>query len=361
MSTKLLCAIIILDMKMNFKMRVISAITAIATVGTVFLSMSFVRAVSPTSTSDTLTREKISTSATHTITGVFASSTWTNASTITFSYSSAGFALGDDTGIGCAITSGGGTCTAASVASTDVVTVTCTTVAGCWGILTLTNVTGTNPGTTGSKQISIAGGAGYTGAFAIPIVDDDQVTVTATVDPTITFDIDTALTDVESAAPYSVALHTLTTAAVTSSGTFVSSTWIDLATNAKGGAVVTVTSTKGGLRSTSVSSDAIDSFGGLMAAGVENYGLCVASASLTQTVGGPFVRVSPFNNTCAADSGTNIIGAVTSTGAQNILNTTNLPIAGGRAQIIVNASISSITPAHNDYTDTLTFIATGTF
>ena len=38
-----------------------------------------------------------------------------------------------------------------------------------------------------------------------------------------------------------------------------------------------------------------------MAAGVENYGLCIASASLTQTVGGPFVRVSPFNNTCAAD------------------------------------------------------------
>ena len=96
---------------------------------------------------------KISTSATHTITGVFASSTWTNASTITFSYSSAGFALGDDTGIGCAITSGGGTCTAASVRSTDVVTDYVYDGRGMLGIFNAYQRYGYESRPTGSKQI----------------------------------------------------------------------------------------------------------------------------------------------------------------------------------------------------------------
>ncbi|MBY0376451.1 hypothetical protein K2P96_00550, partial [Patescibacteria group bacterium] len=56
----------------------------------------------------------------------------------------------------------------------------------------------------------------------------------------------------------------------------------------------------------------------------------------------------------------NTVGAVTTT-AQNIYDSNSLPISGARAEIMVNASISGVTPAHSDYTDTLTFIATGTF
>jgi hypothetical protein len=96
-----------------------------------------------------------------------------------------------------------------------------------------------------------------------------------------------------------------------------------------------------------------------MAAGTANYGLCVAAS--TETVGGPFVERSPFNGATCVDGAVNTIGTVAAASAQAILNTTSLPISGARAQIRVNAAISAITPAHNDYTDTLTFIATGTF
>ena len=44
----------------------------------------------------------------------------------------------------------------------------------------------TNPGTNLSKTISIGGTFGDTGSFAVPILTTDQVTVSATIDPTIT-------------------------------------------------------------------------------------------------------------------------------------------------------------------------------
>jgi hypothetical protein len=94
-----------------------------------------------------------------------------------------------------------------------------------------------------------------------------------------------------------------------------------------------------------------------MADGTENYGLCVIS--VTQTLG-TLSKASPYNSgTCAADSETNDIQALTTSG-ENIVSSA-APISGGRAQIAVNAAISGITPAHSDYTDTLTFIATSTF
>lgn len=345
-------------MKQKLKMRVISALTVGTTIGTILLSIPFAKAGSPTSVKDTMSRLKASTSSTHVLVGTFVTGTWQNTETVTFNYSTPVFELEDSTP-SCSLSTGD-TCTASAVKATDIVTVTCSQAAGCSGVMTLGSFGGTNP-TAGTKTVAIAGTGGFTGTIAMSIIDDDQVTVTATVDPTITFDIDVALTDTDTNTPYSIELHTLTTAAVTSSGTYVSSTWINLATNATDGAVVTVTSTYAGLRSSSTSTDAIDSQGGTMVAGTENYGLCVISVTQDSGGGGPLTAASPFNGTCAASSGTNVIGAVTSTSAQAILNTTSLPIAGGRARISINASISAITPAHNDYTDTLTFIATGTF
>ncbi|MEK7588487.1 MAG: hypothetical protein AAB438_01580 [Patescibacteria group bacterium] len=230
-------------------------------------------------------------------------------------------------------------------------------------------------GTTGDQQITngsvgittltlsgTMGNPDITGIASMPIIDDDQVTVTATVNQTMTFDLDTSVADGETATPYSVALGTITTTDTRVSGSTDSINMIiaELDTNATGGAVVTVRNANGsnGLVSTSVPADNIGSADGAMVDGTENYGLCVIS--VTQTTG-TLAKASPYNaGTCATNSETNDIQALTTTG-ENILNTTSAPIAGAHAEISVNAAISGVTVAHSDYTDTLTFIATGTF
>lgn len=179
--------------------------------------------------------------------------------------------------------------------------------------------------------------------------------------PTLTFDLDTyatAVTSTETGAPYSVALGTLTTAnASNSDEASINAIWFDLDTNASGGAIVTVTSLYGELRSTSVPADDIPSSTGTMAPGVANYGLCAKRNGVTS---GTFNKVSPFNGATCTTGHVNDVGAVT-TSAQIIYNTGGAAVTGARAEIMVNAENSAITPAHNDYTDTLTFIATGTF
>jgi hypothetical protein len=190
-----------------------------------------------------------------------------------------------------------------------------------------------------------------------------KICATVTV-PTITFDLDTKsdFSNGESDGPYSVALGTLSTGSVTKSDT--SSVVMIVAegdTNAAGGMIVTVQNANGtsGLKSTSVSADTIDSATASMSAGSENYGLCVATAGLT---GFSRSASSPdySSGTCALSASNNAVKQLSTTPV-SMLNSGGAPLSGGHAEIVVNAAISSTTPAHNDYTDTLTFIATGTF
>ncbi len=185
-------------------------------------------------------------------------------------------------------------------------------------------------------------------------------------DETITFDIDmtadnTCDTD-ESGAPYIVALGTITAAAPRVSGATdgVNNICIDLDTNASGGAVVTVVNANGanGLASTSVPADDIDSVDGSIGANTERYGLCIVTSSAST---GTLDDEGGYNgDTCAANSETNNIQEL-STSPENIFDTNGAAVEGGRGQISVNASITTTTPAHADYTDALTFIVTGTF
>lgn len=181
-----------------------------------------------------------------------------------------------------------------------------------------------------------------------------------TIEPVITFDIDTSVVDGETNTPYSVALGALSTSDIKNSGTTDSLNMIILegSTNAPTGVVVTVRNANGsnGLKSTSVPADDVGSSDGAMSAGTENYGLCVMTATLSG-----FVRASPYNSgTCATNNNTNDIQGLT-TGGENIINSSSAPVYSAHAEISVNAGISGVTPAHNDYTDTLTFIATATF
>jgi hypothetical protein len=341
-------------MKYSLK-RIAAGMTTVATVGTMLLSAP-VHAATATGVSDTLTRVKISETATHQFAGTFGT-TIGQFQLVMMDYGTAGFSL-TPSSPSCSFASG--TCTAATVATGT--NITCTAAAGCSGAITLGTFAGTNPGTAGSKTVTMSGTGGYTGSFAIAIVDDDQVTVTASVDPSITFDLDTSVAHGDNNPPYVVALGTLTPTDTRVSGATdgVNHIWMDLDTNASGGAVVTVRNLNGadGLSSTSVPTDDIESTDSSVADGTEDYGLCVVAVS--QTTGTLAIAGDYVGETCAADTEGNTVEGLSTTAAA-IINTSGAPISGGSAQIAVQAAISGVTPAHNDYTDTLTFVATGTF
>ena len=184
----------------------------------------------------------------------------------------------------------------------------------------------------------------------------------ATILPIITFDLDTyatSATNTETPAPYSVSLGNLSTAQASNSdeGGTINSIWFDLSTNSGNGAIVSVSSANGALKSVSKPTDSIPSATGTMAPGVANYGLC---DKRNDAVSGTFNKVSPFNGATCTTGHVNTVGAVT-TSTQTIYNSGGGPVTSARAEIMVNAENNTATPAHTDYSDTLDFIATGTF
>jgi hypothetical protein len=233
-----------------------------------------------------------------------------------------------------------------------------------WGTAATTGGTGsastiTNGAEDDDDTIVISGGFGDTGTITVDIIDEDQVTVTATVNQSITFDLDTSVADGENEGAQSVALGVITTTDTRVSGTTDNINMIiaEGDTNATGGMTVTVRNTNGanGLVSTSVPGDNIGSADGTIADGTENYGLCVITVGLSGfTIDTPYA-----GNTCATNSESNVIEGLTTTG-ESILTTT-APVSAAHAEISVNGAIAGTTVAHSDYTDTLTFVATATF
>jgi len=222
-----------------------------------------------------------------------------------------------------------------------------------------------NPAAVGTGYYDIVfGGTGTTtGTFYITIVDDDQVTVTAQVDPSLYFDIDTATAHADSNAPYIIGLGLVTTTDTRVSGTSdgVNYIFLDYYTNAVGGMTITMKNANGtnGLVSTSVPADTIPNAAGVVSDGVARYGLCVVSATSSSgddPDGGAYTE----GTNCTADTEGNTV-RVLSSGSPEAVTTATAPMTNGSTQIAVQASISSLTVAHNDYTDTLTFIATATF
>lgn len=252
---------------------------------------------------------------------------------------------------------------------------------------TTTDGTLANPSSAGSVILDIsmddeAASNAHSGDLSIPILDDDQVTVTATVAETVTFDLDVGTTsDTDSNAAYTVALGTLTTGAVTSSdSSSINQIGMDISANASNGVVVQVQNANGanGLVSTSVTADDIDVTTGTMTAGTEGYAICVhevevASGTLRQATSGTFgtgqltmdgdgsgTNEQATSTTCNAT--THQVGSTNlSSTFQNIFNSNSAALNDGRAEVFVKAAIDNNTAAHDDYTDTLTFRATATF
>ena len=343
-------------MKNNKFVKLASRITAAATIVSMFAMISPAIAADATDMKDTMSRQKIS------VTGVAHALTMTLPSTVT------GTLLSTYAGDWANFAFVSSTCTGGTVANngtgTNIVNVTLTSCDAA-GTLTI-NFTGDNATSAGSKIARITGTAGITGDYAVALDDDDQVTISATVDPTITFDLDTAETNTDSDAAYAVTLDTLIPGTPKSSGNTsnVEFIWTDLTTNAASGAVVTVKNANGasGLVSASVSADDIDSADGTMTSTVENYGLCVSYEDYAPTAAlGTYTAVAPFNDTgCGENDTDNVVGGFTGS-ALPILNTTGEGILNARAAVSVNANVNTLTNPHDDYADTLTFVATGTF
>jgi len=228
---------------------------------------------------------------------------------------------------------------------------------------TLTNLVAANTYTVNLAMTDEGSVGAHTGSISIGIVDNDQVAVSANIDPTITFDIDTStIIGADTATPYVVSFGTVTTVDSRVSGDTDSVNYIllDLATNAASGASVTIQNVNGtsGLVSASTPADTVANSDGAIADGTERYGFCVNSVSWTS--GSPLtVSADYLGMTCNADSETNDVEDLNTTG-KSIIEAAG-PIAGGRAVIVANVSVSAITEAHDDYADTLTFVATSTF
>lgn len=164
----------------------------------------------------------------------------------------------------------------------------------------------------------------------------------------LTYDLDVASTDTESAPPYIVSFGTLSVGSVTTAADKI---WVDLDTNADNGAFVYLYSNSSGLQSANASYTITSATADLTGVS-EGYGIQIAT--VTQSSGGPLAKVSPYNG--AMEN----VGIINTT-SRNILTTSNAPIVGGRASIFVKAKASTSTPAASDFSSTITMIASSTF
>jgi hypothetical protein len=360
--------------------KIVSAFTMLALLSAMVVP-GLAMAASVTSFKDVLSREAASTLADHTITfttptGIAAAATliltFDNSTSIDAALDFTDIDLADDgVDVTLAAAPSGATWGVVRTSSTVITFTNGSGAVAAGSVVTIEIGTNATTGATGDKQITngpagtttlvLSGTFGDTGTTSMSIDDGDQVTVSANVNETISFDLDTAsdFTNGESVAPYAVALGTLTTGAVNVSNTSsIRMIVAEGATNASGGMNVTVQNANGasGLKSTSTPADVIGSTTGTMSAGTTNYGLCVATSGLTG-----FTRAAGTYgaDTCALSSSTNGIRGLTTTPA-NILTSSGV-LASGHAEIPVQATIDGAVPAHADYSDTLTFIATATF
>ena len=232
-----------------------------------------------------------------------------------------------------------------------------------------------NPSTAGSYNISITHGAGGdTGNFDVAIVDQDSPAVTGSVDPNMSFTVGagtTYCTDTSAVTPGgTIAFGTMGLTAINVAST--SAICTRLTTNASYGAVVQVKSANGMLTSTRTAGDTVPISAQTTpaasttptAGGTEFYGLCIGTAGAASgaaSQNGVLSGFDPYNaaTTCTPGSIAGAFGELT-TSYENVWRTTETASAAF-VNLFAGVSLSNLSPAHNDYTDTLRFIAFGTY
>ena len=211
-----------------------------------------------------------------------------------------------------------------------------------WGASSGSNIIGLYPGTTYTVQISSKQGQFYTQFMWSPAA------VAATSNPSLSFDIDVAPTDLPTSPPYTLNIGQLSPGSVTTASDKV---WISIATNATNGGLIYIRGTNTGLLSSLVSYT-ISAVSNDLSVVSEGYG--VQNNSVAQSSGGPMQPIFPYNGI------SNNVG-ILDTAKRAIYDSSGAPVAGGRVSFIVKAKASNTTPSANDYADTLTVLATGSF
>jgi hypothetical protein len=209
-----------------------------------------------------------------------------------------------------------------------------------WGGASGFDVIGLTPNTTYYVKVKAEHGDFTESAYS-------AVASAATVGPSLTFDIDVASTDTETAPPYATNFGTLLAGTVANSPERI---WIDLETNGASGGTVFIASTHTGLQSLAASYT-ISALTGDLSSLSEGFG--AQSQSATQSGGGPLSAQSPYTG------GSNNVG-ITDTSLRQIYVSAN-PITAGRASLLLKAKSKTDTPAAIDYSDTLTLIAAASF
>lgn len=261
------------------------------------------------------------------------------------------------------------------------------------GVVATSQATGNtqlqNPESIGSYETSVRLDNGTQqdfGELEVPIIDDDTANVTGYVDTFITFDIDTAATDIQCDAAggttpcdshggasdnvgYVIDLGQMTTSSVNDSGDTVlhadglngeiNSLFFDLSTNATGGAVVSVLSLNEALLGPGASQ--IPDVGGggevQITAGSGLYGINSYSGLVNTTSGGTAV----IDDDCDGDGGATYYCDVSDGGIPlSIFTTGGVPIDNLRLEWEIAASPDAV-DSTGTYSDELTFIASPTF
>lgn len=172
----------------------------------------------------------------------------------------------------------------------------------------------------------------------------------------ITFEVTAGLTS-PGVTGDSVDFGTLNSSTVhTSNHTTVNSAFLFVDSNAIGGVVITVVDEFNGLKHVATA-DLVASQTETLTPGDAGYGVCVFSSSEDAESPSTLNPASPYDGTCDTTTGHDV-GAV-STSPATILSASSY-IAEGEAEVLVKAAISG-TSAAGQYSDTITFVATGTY
>jgi len=192
-----------------------------------------------------------------------------------------------------------------------------------------------NNATPAAYTVSVGGTFGDTGSFVIVIVTDEQVAVTGSIDPSLTFTL----------SANSTTFGTLTTGAV---ATATPSITLTVGTNANSGYTISVkdqgTGAVAGLYNAGTSTN-IASGTANLSAGTEGYGIQASSATATIS--------SPYNVS------SNNVGALSVNSTP--LATYSTVTASNHTISVAHLAAISLTTKPGAYTDTLTYYVTANF
>ncbi len=173
------------------------------------------------------------------------------------------------------------------------------------------------------------------------------IATAATVNPSLTFDLDVANADTETSPPYNLAFNDLTPGSVVNSPSKI---WVDFDTNGESGGNIYLYGQHGGLRSAAVA-HTIAALTGDLAANQQGFG--AQSASAGQASGGPLVVASPYD-------GSNDTVGITDINIRKAYSST-APVTSGRSSLLLKAKVAQLTPSSDDYAERLTVLGAASF